>query len=193
MSSKLEAIKEEVKALHDTSTDECMRIWFYEGHVALVARNAQEIAEKMGCNVEISVLASLFHDIARTWGIKDEPELMNESLVKTEELMKKHGYSDDEVEQVKQAILPHSCLEKAPHTNEGKVLATADALAHLLSDFYFILPFYGWLTAAKDFEGYRSWLLKKIERDMHKQIFWDEYKDRARPKYEAMKTAFISS
>lgn len=193
MKKRLESIKEEVKALHDSSSDECMRTWFYEGPVALVARNAQEIAEKVGTNMEISVLASLFHDIARTWDVNDEPALMNESLGKAEELMKKHGYSDDEVEQVKQAILPHSCREIAPQTEEGRVLATADALAHLLSDFYFILPFYGWLTAIKDFDGYKRWLLEKIERDMHKKIFWDEYKDRARPKYEAMKTAFTSS
>ena len=193
MSNRLESIKEEVKALHSSSPDECMRTWFYEGHVALVARNAQEIAKKVGADIEISVLASLFHDIARTWDVNDEPALMNESLSKAEELMKKHGYSDDEVEQVKQAILAHSCREKAPDTKEGKVLATADALAHLLSDFYFILPFYGWLTVSENFDGYKRWLFEKIERDIHKKIFWDEYKDRAKPKYEAIKATFTSS
>lgn len=190
MKNRLEVIKEEIKNLHDKSADECMRNWFYEGHVALVARNAQEIAEKVGANAEISVLASLFHDVARTWGVNDEPALMNESLAKAKGLMKKYGYSDDEIEQVKQAILPHSCRREAPQTEEGKVLATADALAHLLSDFYFILSFYGWLTATKDFEGYKCWLLEKIERDMHKKIFYEEYKNRARPKYEALKTIF---
>lgn len=192
MNNRLEAIREEIKALHDSSSDECMRTWFFDGHVALVAGNAQEIAEKVGANAEISILAALFHDIARTWGVNDEPALMDESLAKAEELMKKYSYSDDEIEQMKQAILPHSCREKIPHTEEGKVLATADALAHLISDFYFILPFYGWLTAAKDFEGYKIWLLEKIERDLHKKIFYDEYKKLVKPKYEALKVLFAS-
>lgn len=193
MQDRLESIKEEVKALHDQSSDECMRTWFYNGHVALAAKNAEEIAEKVGANVEISVLAALFHDVARTWEVNDEPALMHQSLQKAEEVMKKNGYSDDEVEQVKQAILPHSCREKIPETEEGKVLATADALAHLLSDFYFVLPFYGWLNAADTFEDYKRWLLEKIERDLYKKIFYSEYKEKARPKYEAMKTIFLLS
>ena len=190
MNKKVEAIKKEVKALHDISKNECMRTWFYEGHVALAAKNAKEIAEKVGANVELSVLAALFHDIARTWEVNDEPNLINESLNKAAELMKKYNYSDEEISQVKEAILPHSCREKMPHTMEGKVLATADALAHLLSDFYFILPFYGWLNASDNFEGYRKWLLEKIERDAHKKIFFDEYKEKAEKKYQAIKTAF---
>ena len=193
MNDKIKSIKGEVKTLYDQSEDECMCTWFFKGHVMLVASYAKEIAEKVGASVEIAVLASLFHDIARTWGVDNDPELMNESLIKTEELMKKYGYSDNEVEQVKQAILPHSCREKIPQTEEGKVLATADALAHFLSDFYIILPANGWLTVAKRFEGYRDWVVEKIERDFHKKIFYNEYREQARKKYEALKIVFTSS
>lgn len=193
MNKRLEQIKEEVKTLHDTSSDECMKKWFYNGHVRLVAKYAEEISEKVKANTEIAILASLFHDIARTWNVNDDPALMDESLIKAEEIMQKYNYTNDEINQVKQAILSHGCHEKAPETIEGKVMATADALAHLLSDFYFILPFYGWLKAANTFDGYRSWLLAKIERDMHKKIFFEEYKKIAQPKYEALKIVFTSS
>lgn len=190
MTNRLESIKEEIKNLHDQSNNECLRTWFFEGHVLLTAKNAQEIADKVGANAEISVLAALFHDIARTWDINDEPALMDQSLIKAEEIMKKYNYTNHEVEQVKQAVETHSCREKLPETEEGKVLATADALAHLLSDFYFILPFNGWLNAADDFVGYKNWLLEKIERDLHKKIFYSEYRTKAQPKYEAIKTIF---
>ena len=190
MSSRLESIRAEVKRLHDISKNDCIRLWFYEGHVALVARYAEEISIKVGANPEYSVLAALLHDLARTWGIKDDPELMDESLRKVEELMAQYGYEQDEIEQVQQAIIPHSCKEEIPSTLEGKVLATADALAHLMSDFYFILPYRGWLFASLDFEGYKKWLQSKIERDFHKKIFFEEYRDLAKPQYEAMKLLF---
>ncbi len=193
MNNNFESIREEVKNLYASSADECMRVWFYEGHVAVVARYAEEIAGKVGADVEICVLGALFHDIARAWEVNDDPDLMNESLSRVDEIMKKYEYSDKEIEKVKQVILPHSCRETSPETEEGKVLATADSLAHLLSDFYFILPFYGWLTAAKDFDGYKQWLLGKIERDLHKKIFYPEYRDLARPKYEALKIVFGAS
>lgn len=190
MTNRLDSIKEEIKNLHDQSNNECLRTWFFAGHVLLTAQNAQEIAVKVGANAEISVLAALFHDIARTWDVNDEPALMDQSLLKAEEIMKKYNYTDHEIKQVKLAITTHSCREKLPETEEGKVLATADALAHLLSDFYFILPFNGWLNIDADFADYKNWLLEKIERDLHKKIFYPEYQTKAQPKYEAIKTVF---
>ena len=189
---RIESIKKEIEKLHSESSDECMKEWWYEGHVLSVANYAEEIAQKVGANVEIAVLAALFHDIARIWDVWNEPELMNESLSKAEEIMTKHEYSADETEQVKQTILHHSCKEQLPETEEGKVLATADALAHLLTDFYLILPFYGWLRATKDFHEYKTWVLERIERDFQKKIFYEKYKEKAREKYEAMKMVFTA-
>lgn len=188
--NRLENVRAEVKKLHEKSTEECLRIWFYGGHVEVAAKYADEIARKVGANAEIAVLGALFHDIARTWDVNDEPALMNESLKKAEELMEKHGYSNDEINKVKEAILNHSCRDKLPQTEEGKVMATADALAHLMTDFYLILPFNQWLKAASTFEGYRNWLLEKIDRDFHKKIFYAEYKQFAKKRYEALKTVF---
>lgn len=188
--NRLEKVRKEVKELHEKSSDECMRIWFFEGHVDVVADYCKEISRKVGANPEISILGALFHDIARVWGVNKDPELMNKSLEKTEEIMKKYNYNTEEIQKVKDAILTHSCRGKLPKTEEGRILATADALAHLMTDFYFIIPFNGWLTAAKDFEGYKKWLLEKIERDFHKKIFYSEYKKMAKNRYEALKLLF---
>lgn len=192
MTNRLEFIQKEVAALHIQSTNECMREWFFEGHVKLVVDYVHKMASDYGANEELTVLGALFHDVARTWGVQDDPDLMEQSLEKAKELMRAHEYSEGEVQQVQEMILTHSCKEQMPQSPEGKVLATADALAHLMSDFYFVLPFNGWLTAADDFEGYKRWLLEKIERDFHKKIHFDQHRELARPKYEALKVIFKS-
>ena len=49
------------------------------------------------------------------------------------------NFNDKEVEQILTDILPlHSCHtpENTPKTIEGKVMATADAVVHITSDFY---------------------------------------------------------
>ncbi len=193
MNKQIELIKKEIRTLYKKSKDESMRVWFFKGHVMLVARYAEEIAEKVGADKEIVILAALFHDIARAWGVNKNPALMEESLKKAEEMMKKYSYLNSQIQKVKEAILYHSCRKKLPQVEEGRVLATADALAHFLSEFYLILPVNCWLTAVKGFEEYREWALEKIERDFHKKIFYDEYREKVRKNYEALKTVLITS
>ena len=128
---KIKAINKEVKNFYKKSSNECMRMWFYENHVLVVKKYSEEISRKTGANTEITVLAALLHDIARSWNVWDDPDLMKESLKKAEEIMKKHKYSSKNIEAVKKAIILHGCHDKLPDTKEGKVIATADAMAHL--------------------------------------------------------------
>ena len=188
--NRLENVRADVKKLYKASSNECMRTWFFENHVQLVAEYGKEISIRIDTDSEIVILSALLHDIARTWDIKKDPNLMNESLNKAEELMKKYCYSDTKIKQVKDAILHHSCRKTPPKTKEGKALATADALAHLMTDFYIVLPFSGWVTDAKDFEGYKKWASEKIERDFKKKIFFSYYKKLAKKRYEALKVVF---
>jgi HD superfamily phosphodiesterase len=166
-----------------------MRVWFYEGHVA--AKYSEEIAHKVGANVEIAVLAALLHDIARTQGIMDEPELMNKSLEGTQQLLAAHGYSAGEIAQVKRAIVNHGCHDALPQTEEGKVMASSDALAHLMTDFYLTLARNReWFNDHGTLEEYQNWVLKKIERDYRRKIFYPEYRKLASKRYEALKVVF---
>ncbi len=190
MQQRIDQIRKEIIILHKESKDTCMREWFYEHHVAVVTDYSEKIARRENADVEISILSALFHDIARTWGTIEDPLLMAESLEKTQQIMKKYGYSEKKIVAVHDAIIDHSCRAKLPKTKEGKVLATADALAHLMTDFYFELPFNQWLTASNTFDGYKTWVCEKIERDFHKKIFFSEEKVIAKERYEAFKTLF---
>lgn len=179
---KLEKIKKEIKSLYSKGPIP----WFFDFHVAVVASYAGEIAKREKANVELSVLAGFFHDIAYAWGATKEHALMNESLEKTEEMMKKAGYSSKEILAVKHAIIPHSCRGKSPASLEGKVLATADALAHLMTDFYFEAPVR--FKEISNIETFKSWAREKIERDFHKKIFFEPERQKARKRYDALKT-----
>ena len=172
---KIEQIEKEIKNLYEESNDECLSTWFFQGHVKIVADYSRKIARENKLDVEICVLASLFHDIARIKGI-DDPELMNQSLEMTGEMMKKHGYDDRIIKSVQEAILHHSCRDKIPRTKEGKAIATADALAHLMTDFYLVLTYTKWGHHSKTLSEYRTWVSKKIERDYNKKIFFPKYK-----------------
>jgi hypothetical protein len=72
------------------------------------------------------------------------------------------------------------------------VLATADALAHLSSDFYL------WASAAhaadgKDEDWIREWVLKKSERDFNDKICFDANRAAVRPDYEAIRWQFSAA
>lgn len=190
MNKRLIAIRKEIEEMHKNSNEEYIREWFFDGHVKIVAEYAEKIAKEVGANVEVSVLAALFHDVARCWGIDKDPELMEESLEKTEEIMKKYNYPKSTIEKVKKAIMHHNCRDRLPDTKEGKVMATADAMSHFMTDFYFIMPFRGWLKCASTIDGYKKWAEEKIEREFKRKIFYEKYKKEAKSRYLAFKTLF---
>lgn len=186
----IDQIMDAVIKLHKESSEEYLREWFFEGHVSIVARYAEEVAKKVGADIDVCIIAALCHDVARTWNIEKDPELMEESLKFTEKIMNESGLGD-KFNMVKEAILHHSCRDTLPSTKEGKVLATADGLAHLMTDFYFIFSWNDhWLKKADSFPDYKKWVASKIERDFQKKIFFDEYKEKARKRYEAFKALF---
>lgn len=187
---KLRKISKEVEKLYNSCNDECLNSWFFQNHVKVVVNYSEKIAKENNFDIEVCVLASLFHDIARVKGMDNDPELMNESLRMTEQIMKKHEYEKNKIESVKSAIINHSCRDKLPRTKEGKAVATADALAHLMTDFYLVLMYTRWGRHSKSLEEYREWVQKKIERDYNKKIFFPQYKKLAKKRYEAIKEVF---
>ena len=160
--AKPKTLENQVREFYKKSENEFMKTWFFENHVNVVANYADQIAKEEKADSEICILSALFHDVARPLGIWDDPQLMDESLKIAEELMKKEGYSKENIQRVKDAIIPHSCNDKFPTTLEGKILATADALTHLMTDFYLLIGLNKWIEKAQNPESYRKWVLEKI-------------------------------
>jgi putative nucleotidyltransferase with HDIG domain len=165
--------------------------WLGENHVFLVANNATDLALRYGANEELARTGALLHDIADTKMSRFSPEHEETSLTMARALMQQAGFHKDEIHlTVDDAIRYHSCHDgHVPESIEGKVLATADSKAHLLSDFYL---FATWAMGkeGKTLEEVKRYVLKKIERDFHDKIQFDEVKEECRVAYDGLRILF---
>jgi hypothetical protein len=98
--------------------------------------------------------------------------------------MREFGYNANDMKIVIEDALKRRSREEndGPVTLEGKVLATANALAHLQTDFYV------YATWAKGREmslsGLKTWVLEKAARDFNTSIWFDDVREQVRPDYE---------
>lgn len=186
---RLQQLEKKVRALYQTNTlsGDKWGEWLLTNHVLVVADYTTKLAARFSARAEIARAAALLHDIADAVMPRDTPEHESESLRIATQLLQETGYSDNDIALVvEDAIRYHSCHDgKAPQSLEGKILATADALGHLKTDFYL----YAAWAFGKDrsLDAYKAWARKKIERDFHAKILFDEVKQETKHDYEILK------
>lgn len=165
--------------------------WLGENHVFLVADYATELAGRFGANGELARAGALLHDIADTKMSRFADSHEETSLAMARGLMQQAGFNQDEIRlTVDDAIRFHGCRDgHVPESIEGKVLATADSKAHLLSDFYL---FAAWAMGKenKSLKEVKEYVLKKIDRDFHNKILFDEVREECSIAYDGLKTLF---
>ncbi len=189
---KLHRLEEKVKTLYqekDPNRAEWAD-WLVDNHVFVVAQNASILAKKYGGNEELARVAALLHDIADTKTQRSDAKHEELSMQMARKFMEEAGYSEVEIKLVvDDAIRYHSCYEgEHPNSLEGKILSTADSLAHLKTDFYI---FATWaLGRDMTFDEIKKWTLKKIDRDLNNKIFFDEVREEVKPDYERIKELF---
>lgn len=190
--NKLEQVQAKVRELYvskDPNRDEWTD-WLYENHVLVVAKNARELAIKYGASEELSEVAALLHDIADVRMARINPDHEETSLDIARQIMTEAGFANDEISLVvDDAIRYHSCHgDERPKSKEGLILATADSLTHLQTDFYI----YATWAFGKDrsLEELKEWALKKIERDLYSKISFEEERQEATADYDMIKNLF---
>lgn len=155
-------------------------------------KKTEELSERFGANSDIAVAGAWLHDFGDAFVHRNSLEHTAVTGEKSRQVLEKAGYSSEEIEQVLQKVIaPHSCRDGfSPTTIEGKVMATADALAHLITDFY---VHFTWmhLPENKTFEEYRDWVAKKLDHDFHKKIFFDEVRAEVEDRVEVLKEVFV--
>lgn len=190
MSERIKKLKQLVNNLYSISplTDPWTQ-WTYNGHVAKVAQTAEELANKYKANTDYCVAGALLHDIADSVMDRHTPGFDQKSIEISHKLLFEVNFSPKEIEIIlKKVIEPHSCRKFLPTTLEGKIMATADAIVHLNSDFYL---FCCWNhIGAKSFDNYKAWVLEKIERDYHHKIFFEEARQSIQDNYLSLKKLF---
>lgn len=191
MLMKLEKVKKEVHDLYTLQHPHAdpWIVWAYPNHVQVVAKNAQRIAEEQGANAEFCVAGALVHDIADAVMSRFSQGHEKESLKIASEILERCGYDEqDRHVIVNEIIAPHSCSHTMPTTLEGKVLATADAMAHFQTDFFL---YFTWQhLGGKDLPSLKKWVLTKIEKHFHKKIFFEKYRQEVESEYKATKLLF---
>jgi len=166
--------------------------WVFEGHVKVVADWVEKISEKHDCDNESVLAAAYLHDLAYAWTDKNDPDLEEKSESKAREVLEEAGFSEEKITFIVDKIIHgHGMQEETePETLEAKVLATADALAHFTTDFYLEICWNRYLFEDKSLDDYKKWVLEKIERDFNNKIFFEEYKEIAKPYLQSIKTLF---
>ena len=139
----------------------------YETHVKYVVEYARILAEKLNADVEVVVIASLLHDIARIDGLNENHHI--EGAQYAEKLLNSLGYDSEKISLIKDCILSHRGSTGIPQkTIEAKCLASAVAMAHFRSIpdmFYFVYKDLGC-----DIEEGKEKIRKKFSESYSKMI-----------------------
>ncbi len=179
-------IKKQIKGECERSKN--IAVWFYDTHLLAVERAAKFLLSELPmADREIVMLGVWLHDLQRIRGIKGDHQ--KTGAREAAKVMKKYGYKDDMIKKVKEIILTHSVTNKKPKTLEGKILATADAMSHYYNDFYLKVA----LIGEKDIKEYKNWVLKKLNRDYNKKIFFTFARKKIRAKHHLYQKFFGQS
>ncbi|NTV55116.1 MAG: HD domain-containing protein [Candidatus Moranbacteria bacterium] len=166
--------------------------WLYAYHLFVVVEQAKRLSKIHGVQGDRAVAAAMLHDIADSEMSRFDPRHLERSVEIAEDLLRETAFSEAEIEDIKDTIRYNGCHDGyVPASFEGKIMATADAIAHLSTDFYDRS-----LAALKADSVARekilAWALPKIERDFHDKIFFDDVREEVRPDYERVKRLFVS-
>lgn len=165
--------------------------WMWNNHVQFVANKSSELSKRFKAKTEFVVVAALLHDLGDIW--LDRTDLTFEKRTEKEAkcILKKASYEESEIFEIFEKIItPHSCYpNNMPATIEGKILATADALAHLTTDFYSQFQKMG-IPKRLSPKKFYSWARKKIDRDYNSKIFFEEIKKNVTGRYQSLLSSF---
>lgn len=159
--------------------------WLYEHHVLWVADKTAEYCDRLGADKDIAVAAALLHDIADSVTARSDPTHEETSLEIARDLCAQAGYNSKQITVIVDDIcVKHGCRDGVvPESEEGKIMAAADAAAHYMTDFFFHALSAG--SANGDYAWQLNWMRKKIKRDFTEKIFHEEIRKQLEPYYRA--------
>lgn len=190
MSDRQSKVYKQVSELYQNS-EKFMARWLWQNHVQIVAQNALELAARHSANADYVYAGALLHDLADIWMERTDAGFEAMSRSEAEKILKKSGFDNSEIAMILgQVIEPHSCYPgNMPQTLEGKILATADAFAHINTTFYYDFKKMGYPKNVQP-EDFKKWVQAKLERDYHLKIFCDEERKFAEANYLKLKKDF---
>ncbi len=184
--SKLKVLEDKVRELYETRlpSRDGWADWLYVNHVVIVLEKAKELSGRFNIDNDLAPSAAVLHDIADAVMSRFDVQHEDKSLEIATKLLSESSFSEQEIQIIVEDILKnHSCRNgNLPRTVEGKLMATADAVAHLATDFYTHVREEH--LKVKSLEEIQPWVKEKIDRDFHIKIFWPEIQTEMRPFFE---------
>jgi HD superfamily phosphodiesterase len=186
--TKLEHLVEQLYESKDPNRDGWAD-WLYVNHVIWTANKAEGLAKRFNIDPQLSRAAALLHDISDAKIERQNSGSEELSLTLARDLLRQAHFDEATIVLlVDDALRYHSCRNgEKPSSDVGKVLATADALAHFQTDFY---PFAFSSKLFGDYNKLKAWSAQKIAKDFNNKIFFDEVREEARPQFETLKLLF---
>jgi len=190
LNNKQQALLKETQVLYQNPPRKHAR-WIWNKHVQVVAKYALVLARKYKADEDYVFAGALLHDLADVWYERADSRFEVKSNSEAERILKKAGFKTSEITVIiDEVIKPHSCHPgNFPQTLEGKSLATADSLAHLNTNLYPSMKRMG-LPKYIEPKGFNQWVSKKLDRDFHSKIFFEDERESARKNYEKLKKLF---
>lgn len=155
-------------------------LWRY--HVQAVLKHSLVLGKKLKADKEVLELAAMLHDYAAIKDYKLYKDHHIHGAQYAEEILRKLNFPEEKIKQVKECIFSHrGSVKKKRKTREAKILASADAMAHIteLPDMFYLA--YG-VHRLKTCEG-SKFLKNKLQRSWRKTM--PEGKKIVKEDYEA--------
>lgn len=187
---RCDTVLAEVEKLYSTSST-VMGKWMWVNHTQWVASKARRLAEKYKADIEKSYCAALLHDLGDSKYERGHDSFDSWSWETAKSILKKAGFRRAERDEILEAIRTHACHpEHLPTTAEGKILATADGMWHLQTNFFPVICFMNRPDNIKTYKEWQEWFQVKVERDFGPKIFFAEEKEEVRKDYESLQLIF---
>jgi putative nucleotidyltransferase with HDIG domain len=186
------AVFAEVSRLYLADSAKSMGKWMWHNHVQWVAAKAKKLAEKYGADPKKVYCAALLHDLGDSRHDRSYKEFAAWSEKKGREILLLAGFDEADAKEIIEIIIrPHSCRPgNLPTTQEGKVLATADAMWHLQTGFFPMICYMHRPEHTDTYEAWQEWFSEKIERDFGPKIFFADERAEVTEDYEALCRVF---
>lgn len=127
-------IVEQIKDLIKQKSDEYLaadpgKYDFWDGHLKYVYKEATDLAEKYGADLEIVQLGALLHDLALLEKVGTKADHHENGKILAEEILHRYNYPEDKTQRVLGCVLHHRSSKNATNLEE-RCVADADVLAH---------------------------------------------------------------
>lgn len=137
-------------------------------HIDPVVNIACDMAKRLNADIQVVEISAYLHDITKITGERKNHHLTGAKYA--EDFLKKYDIEQEKVEQIKNCIKKHrGSSEFNRETIEEKIIATADAVAHIKHPLTLFYAWYGRRQCQID-EG-ADGIMHKLERSWDKIEF----------------------